>query len=689
MEIARPPVARQIPHVVEVHGDRLEDPYHWLRRKDDPEVIAHLEAENAYTDAVMKPTLAFQESLYGEMLARIKEDDQTVPYRRGEWLYYSRTEKGKQYPIYCRKRSADAPEDVTLDLNAMAEGHPYLSLGVYQVSDDGRRLAYSTDLTGFREYTLHVKDLETGATLPDRVEKVSSAAWSADGRTLYYVTEDHAKRPHKLWRHTLGDAKEKDVLVAEEKDELYRLYAGRSRSRAYIFVGSGSSDTSEWSYIPADKPTESPRLLLARQKGIEYDGEHHGNSFYIRINDKGRNFRLVSAPVSDPRKENWKEVVPHRDAVMLEGVSAFADFMVLHERENGLQKLRIMDAKTGKSHFLEFPDPVYTTGLGANREYKTNTLRYGYQSFTTPFSTYDYDVTARKSTLLKRQEVLGGFDPARYQSERIYATASDGKKIPVSLFYRKGTVRDGKSPMVLDGYGSYGAPRNVTFDSARLSLVDRGVVWAVAHIRGGGDLGKAWHDDGKMMRKKNTFTDFIAAAEHLVREKYTASDRLVIRGGSAGGLLLGAVVNMRPDLFKAAVNYVPFVDVINTMLDASLPLTVQEYLEWGNPNIKEEYLYMKSYSPYDNIKAQDYPAMLVRVSLNDSQVPYWEGAKYVAKLRATGTGTAPVILKTNMAAGHGGASGRYDALREAAFTYAFVLWQMGLAPAPSGTAGAR
>ena len=673
------PVAKRIPKETKIHGETLVDEYFWMREKTNPEVISYLEAENTYTAAHMKPTEAFQEALYKELLGRIKQTDTQVPYRENGYLYYTRTVEGKQYPIYARKKGSEAaPEEITLDVNELAVGHKYTGIGAYAVSDDGNLLAYSIDHTGYRQYALKIKDLRTGKELADDLGTVVYAFWAPNSKTLFYGTEDAAKRPHKLWRHNLGDAKEKDVLVAEEKDELYRLYAGRTRSRGFIFVQSASATTNETSYIPADRPTEAPRLILARQEGHEYEVDHHGDLFYILTNDKGRNFRLVTAPVAKPGKENWKEVVAHRPDVMLEYTDMFKDFYVLGERENGLQKLKFTEFKKGKSHYLEFPEPVYSAGVSVNREFGTTKLRYGYQSFTTPSSVYDYDVPTRKSQLLKRQEVLGDFDPARYQSERIYATASDGTRIPVSLVYKKGTKRDGSAPLWLYAYGSYGASSNVSFSSNRLSMLDRGVTYALAHIRGGGDLGKPWHDAGKMLVKKNTFTDFIAAAEHLVKEKYTSKDRMVISGASAGGLLMGAVLNMRPDLFKAAIVGVPFVDVINTMLDKSLPLTVQEFLEWGNPEKREDYLYLKSYSPYDNIAAKDYPAMLVRVSLNDSQVPYWEGTKYVAKLRAMKTDKNVLLLKANMGAGHGGASGRYDALRDTAFDYAFILTQLGI-----------
>ncbi len=676
----KPPMAEKKTKTTNIHGETLVDDYFWLREKANPQVISYLESENAHTDAVMKATEAFQERLYKEMLSRIKQTDTNVPYLENGYLYYSRTVEGQQYPIFARKKgSLDAAEQITVDLNELNKGYKYTAMATYAVSDDGNLLAYSIDHNGYREYILKIKDLRTGEHLADDFGKVVSAFWAPDNKTLFYVIEDHAKRPHKLYRHTLGDAKEKDALVAEEKDELYRLFAGRTRSRAVIYIGSGSATTTEYSFIPADKPTATPKLIQPRQEGHEYYADHHGDKFLILTNDKGRNFRLVSAKVSDPGQANWKEITPHRDGVMLEDVDAFADFYVVAERESGLPKLRITEIKSGKSHYLPFPEPVYTAFVSTNREFKTPLLRYGYQSFTTPASTFDYDVTAQKSTLLKQQEVLGGYDSKQYQSERIYAVASDGTKIPVSLVYKKGFKRDGTQPLWLTAYGSYGSPSNVGFNSNRLSLLNRGFVYALAHIRGGGDLGKPWHDDGKMMKKKNTFTDFVAAGEHLVKEKYTSKERLVISGGSAGGLLMGAVTNMRPDLFKAVISYVPFVDVINTMLDKSLPLTVQEFLEWGNPEKKDEYAYMKSYSPYDNIVAKDYPTLLVRVSLNDSQVPYWEGAKYVAKLRAMKTDKNLLLLKANMGAGHGGASGRYDALKDLAFDYAFVLWQMGIA----------
>ncbi|HEX8145796.1 MAG TPA: S9 family peptidase [Pyrinomonadaceae bacterium] len=675
-----PPVAKKVPRTVEVHGIKLSDDFFWMRDKKNPEVISYLEAENAYTEAMMKGTAELQERLYKEMLSRIKETDTNVPWPLGGYLYYTRTEQGKQYPVYARRKGVmTAPEQVLLDLNEMAKGHTFMAVGDFDVTADTNLLAYSTDETGFREYTLYVKDLRAGEAT--RVaERVSSAAWAADDRTLFYVV-DHptTKNPYRLYRHALGKAGA-DELVYEEKDEMFGLGVERSRSRGYLFLTSASHTTSEVRYLPADRPTESWRLILPRESGHEYYADHHGDKFYIRTNEKNaRNFKLVSVPVSDPRRENWKEVIPHRPGVMLGGVEFFKDFYVVSERGNATPALRVFDLKANRPTDIPVSEPVYNISMGTNREFDTRKVRYSYQSFITPASTYDYDVKTGKSELLKQQPVLGGYDPTLYKSERVYATASDGTRVPISLVYKKELKLDGSRPLLLQAYGSYGIPTNVTFNSNRLSLLDRGVVVASAHIRGGGDLGKEWHDAGKMMSKKNTFTDFIAAAEHLVKAGYTSKDRLVITGGSAGGLLMGAVVNLRPDLFKAVVAYVPFVDVINTELDETLPLTAGEWEEWGNPvKSKENFQYMLSYSPYDNVAAKDYPAMLVKTSLNDSQVLFHEPTKWVAKLRTVKTDKNPLLLKVNMGAGHGGASGRYDALREAAFDYAFILTQMGI-----------
>jgi oligopeptidase B len=674
-----PPQALRAPQVTRIHGRELVDDYGWLRNKDDPRVRAYLEAENAYTRALMQPTEAFQESLYREMLARIKETDMGVPYRYGDFEYYSRTEAGKDYPIYGRRRRVDAaPEQIILDANMLAEGHEYFSLGALAVSPDANLLAYSTDVTGFREFTLYVKDLRTGQLLAERIEKTRSVAWAADSATLFYVQEDAAKRAWRLYRHRLGS--EEDALVYEEGDVRFSIGVQRSRSRAWIFLGAHSATTSEVYCIPADQPTAQPRLVAPRTSEHEYHVDHRGELFYIVTNDRGRNFRLVSAPVADPQPQNWTEVIPHRDEVMLEDVELFARHSVVHERTGGFPRLRVVDFETGAAHAVEFPEPAYSVYGTGNAEFDTDTYRFGYESLVTPDSVFDYDMNTRSRKLLKQEEVLGGYDPARYVSELTYASSPDGTPVPVSIVYRKDLRSPGAQPLLLSGYGAYGFPSDVHFSSTRLSLLDRGVIYAIAHVRGGGEMGKKWHDQGRMLAKKNTFTDFIAAAEHLIARRYTASSQLVIEGGSAGGLLMGAVVNQRPDLFKAVVAEVPFVDVINTMLDASLPLTTGEYEEWGNPQEREFFDYMLSYSPYDNIAPTAYPAILVETSLNDSQVMYWEPAKYVAKLRAIKTDDSPVLLKINMDAGHGGASGRYDYLREIAFTYTFILWQLGLLP---------
>jgi oligopeptidase B len=672
-----PPGAKRIPKTTKIHGDTLVDDYAWMRDRDDPDTRRYLEAENAYTDGVLRPFAGFRESLYKEMLARIKETDLSVPYKKGDYFYYSRTVQGLQYPIHCRKRgNLESAEEITLDVNELAKGKPFMSVGALSVSEDGKRLAYATDDTGYRQYKLVVKELATGSVSPVLTEHLTSAAWANDHKTLFYTTEDETtKRSNKLFRHVLGGAPE---LIYEETDELYRLFAGKTRSKAYVMVISASATTSEVRYLSADAPAAAPTLLLPRRDGHEYYADHIGSRFFIRTNDKGRNFRLVEAPVSDPGEANWREVFAHRDDVMLDEIDCYAGHIVSYELEGGLPKFKVTELASGASHHVAFPEPVYSAYPHMNAEFETTKFRFGYESFITPRSVFEYDFATRERVLLKQTEVLGGYDPTRYASQRVHATAADGTKIPISLVYRKDAPRDGSAPMLLSGYGSYGMALPITFNSNRFSLLDRGMACAVAHVRGGGEMGKIWHETGRMMVKMNTFTDFIAAAEYLVAERWTKRDRLVVTGGSAGGLLMGAVVNLRPDLFQAVVSHVPFVDVMNTMLDASLPLTVGEYLEWGNPNEKDAYAYMKSYSPYDNIAKKRYPAMLVKTSWSDSQVMYWEAAKYVAKLRATKTGDDLLLLKTNMEAGHGGASGRYDALRENAFDYAFILSRVGI-----------
>ena len=671
-----PPAAHRIPKTDVQHGDRRVDPYFWLREKTNPAVLTHLQAENAYTDSIMKPTEGLQQRLYLEMLSHIRETDMRVPYREGGYYYYSRTEQGKQYAIHCRKKDSLAPpEEITLDLNELAKGEKFMQMAQYTVSDDGNLLAYSVDRTGFRQYTVEVKDLRTGQVLPDRIERTGSIVWAADNRTIFYTVEDDAKRSYRLLRHTLGVPVAQDELIYEEKDERFEVAAGRSRSRAYLFLLSQSHTTSEARFLRADEPGGQWKLIAPRIADQEYDVDHHGDFFYIRANDRGRNFRLVKAPVAAPGREQWEEVVAHRTDVMIEGADFFANHYVLTEREDGLPWLRITDLRNGQSHRITFPEPVYNASPGVNAEFDTSKFRYTYESLVTPESVFEYDMDRREAKLLKQIEVPG-YDSTRYEMQRLFATATDGTRVPVSLVYRKGLVRDGQAPLLLGGYGSYGFPFPVSFSSSRLSLLDRGVVCAFAHIRGGGDFGKRWHDDGRMMKKRNTFTDFIACADFLIAGKWTCPGRLAITGGSAGGLLMGAVVNVRPELFHAVVSHVPFVDVLNTMLDESLPLTVGEFEEWGNPKKREEYAYMKTYSPYDNLRRTAYPAMLVKTSLNDSQVMYLEPAKYVARLRALKTDQNVLLLKVNMAAGHGGSSGRYDHLHEIAFDDAFLLTQL-------------
>jgi oligopeptidase B len=675
-----PPVAKKEPKVTNINGYQLEDSYSWLREKKNPEVKAYLDAENVYTDAVMKPTEPLQKKLYDEMLSRVKETDVEVPYKEGGYFYYLRTEAGQQYGIRCRKKgSLDAPEEIVLNVNELAKGQAFMSLGAFDVSDDSNLLAYTTDHTGFRQFTLAVKDLRTGKMLVDHAERVDSVAWANDNKTIFYTVEDPvSKRPYRLYRHTVG-ASGPDTLVYEEKDERFELGVGKTRSKAYLLLISSSHTTSEARYLPADQPLAEWKLMQPRKQDVEYYPDHNGDFFYIRVNDAGRNFRLVKAPVSDPGHKNWQEIVPHRPDVMLDDTDFFKNYYISYEREKGLPQIRVTELQTGKSRRIEFPEPAYANYSYVNREYDTGKLRYGYQSFITPQSVFEYDMPSGASTLLKQKEVPGGYDRTRYQVERIVATASDGVKVPISVVHLKSAKLDGKGPIYLTGYGSYGASYDIFFNSPIFSLVDRGVVVAVAHIRGGGEMGKAWHDDGRMMHKKNTFTDFIASAEYLLAQGYGSKDRLVIEGRSAGGLLMGAVLNMRPDLFHAALVGVPFVDVMNTMLDESVPLTVTEFEEWGNPKEKPAFDYMLTYSPYDNIQAKAYPNMLVRTSFNDSQVMYWEPAKYVAKMRALRTDHNTLILKTNMnPAGHGGASGRYDRLHENAFDYAYFLTQMGI-----------
>jgi oligopeptidase B len=684
---AQPPVARRHETSTTLHGHRLVDEYAWLRDKASPEVIAFLEQENAYTEAVMKPTEALQGKLYDEMVSHIKETDVSVPVPDKGYFYYTRTEQAAQYPIYCRKKgSLDDPEEVILDVNELAQGQPFMALGAFAVSDDGELLAYSTDTTGFRQYTLHIRDLRTGQVLADHAERVGSIVWASDNRSLFYTVEDpQTKRQFQLFRHTVGTPQQKDALLFEEADERFNIGVGRTRDRKYVVLGISSHTTSEERFLPADQPQGEWRLIEPRRENIEYYTEHRDGLFYLRVNDTARTFRLVTTPVDQPGSVNWRELIPHRDDVMLEDVELFQSFAVAVERTNGLPHMRVLSFdKEGKfegtAREIQFPEPAYSAHPHSNREFVTDRFRYAYQSLVSPASVFEYDVSTGTSTLLKELEIPGGFERTRYRSERVFATAPDDVRIPISLVYRADLKGHGTNPLHIYGYGSYGYPLPVSFNSNRLSLLDRGFVLAYAHIRGGGDMGKPWHDAGRLLHKKNTFTDFVAATEHLTAEGYGDPKRVSIEGGSAGGLLMGAVVNMRPDLYRAVISHVPFVDVMNTMLDASLPLTIGEYEEWGDPNDQKYFEYMLQYSPYDNLKPGKYPAILVKTSLNDSQVMYWEPAKYVAKLRTLKTDAQVLLLHTNMSAGHGGASGRYDYLKEIAFDYGFLLRELGVEP---------
>jgi oligopeptidase B len=674
-------VADRRPHRLTIHGDTRVDEYYWLRDREDPAVLRYLEAENEYTAAMMRHTEGLQERLYREMVGRIQETDLSVPERIDGWYYYSRTEEGRQYPIFCRRHgSLDAAEEIALDQNLLAEGHDYFRLGALALSPDHRLLAYSTDTTGAETYTLFVKDLTTGELLTERIDNTSyGVEWAEDNRTLFYTTLDETRRPWRLHRHRLGSDPSSDAIVYEEPDGTVLLSLGKTRSRAFILVDLSSHSSSEVRYLPAAEPEAPLRLMAPREPNVEYLVDHHGERFFIVTNDGAPNFRLAEAPVSDPGKANWRTLIENDPAVKLDGVDAFRNHLVVYERQDALRHIRVLDLRTGASHRVGFPEAVYTFRMTENPEFDTTKLRFVYMSLVTPNSVIDYDLDTREWELRKQQEVKGGYDPSLYHTERAFAEAPDGTRIPLSLVYRTPLARDGARPLLLYGYGSYGSCYDPSFSSNAISLLDRGFVVAIAHIRGGEEMGRAWYENGKLLHKQHTFTDFIAAAEFLLREGYTSRERLAINGGSAGGLLIGAVLNLRPELFRVAVAEVPFVDVVTTMLDESIPLTVIEYEEWGNPNDPQYYEYMKSYSPYDNVRAQAYPDMLVTAGLNDPRVAYWEPAKWVARLRTLRTTPTRLLLRTNMGAGHSGASGRYDYLREVAFKYAFILDAMGLA----------
>jgi oligopeptidase B len=677
---AAPPIAKVEPKATVILGDTLVDNYFWLREKSNPAVIQYLEDENKYTESVMRPTRKIQKKLYREMLKRIRETDISVPVKIDSFYYYTRTVKGSQYPIYCRKKGdLSAAEAILLDQNVLAAGRKYCEIGEYKISPNQNLLAFAIDFNGSEKYMLCVKDLKSGKMLPDTIRDVYyGLEWAKDNQTIFYTTLDTIMRPDKLWRHRLGEQSENDVMVFHEPDEKFYLGLAKTRSKAYLLLNLNSQITSEVYYLSADQPAGQFTLFEPRVTGVEYTLDHHGDTFYILTNEKAINFRLLETPVARPEKRNWKEKIPHRLDVLLSGIDCFRDHLVVYERENGLEKILIENLSSGAIHFVDFPEPVYTVDSENNPDFNTRILRFKYTSLITPNSVFDYDMENRTRELKKQEEVLGGFDPDQYQSERIFATASDSVKVPISLVYRKGFIKDGTHPLYLYGYGAYGYPSEPRFSSIRLSLLDRGFVYAIAHVRGGGEMGRPWYEDGKLLHKRNTFTDFIACAEFLVTETYTAADRLICMGGSAGGLLMGAVTNMRPDLFKVVVAHVPFVDLINTMMDRTIPLTVIEWEEWGNPNLEKYYSTMKSYSPYDNVTRKDYPTMMITAGLNDPRVAYWEPAKWTAKLRALKTDGNTLILKTDMGKGHFSATGRYDYLKEVAFEYAFIFDKLGI-----------
>jgi len=671
-----PPIAEKKPHELTIHGDTRIDNYYWLRERENPEVIAYLEAENAYREAVMKGTEKLQEDLYDEIVGRIKQTDQSVPYRKNGYYYYTRYEEGKEYPIHCRRKgSMEAEEEIMLNVNEMAEGHAYYSVSGLSVSTNNRYLTFGVDTVSRRKYTLHVKDLQTGEILADQVPLTTGGStWANDNQTIYYTTKDEQTlRSDAIHKHVLGTPVEDDELVYREEDETFSTFVYKTKSEKYIVIGSASTLTNEYRVMEADQPGGEFRIIQPRTRGLEYSISHFGEHFYIVTNLEAKNFRLMKTPVDRTTKEHWEEVIPHREAVMLEGIELFSNFMVVDERSEGLNNLRVIDMRDGSEHYLEFWEEVYTAGISYNPEFDTETLRFSYTSLTTPYSTFDYHMVSREKELLKQQEVLGDFDPENYEAKRIYGTAADGQKIPMSIVYRKGLERDGENPALIYGYGSYGFTMDPRFSSVRLSLLDRGFVYAIAHIRGGQIYGRPWYEDGKLLNKMNTFTDFNSCSEALINQGYTNPDKLFAMGGSAGGLLMGAVINLRPELYKGVIAAVPFVDVVTTMLDESIPLTTSEYDEWGNPNEKEYYDYMLSYSPYDQVEAKAYPHMLVTTGLHDSQVQYWEPAKWVARLRDMKTDDNLLLMYCNMDTGHGGASGRYERYRETAMEYAFLL----------------
>jgi oligopeptidase B len=676
----KPPVAKQVPKALKAFGDVRQDPYFWMRHKEDPAVLQHIQAENAYTAGIMKPVQPLVDKVYQDMLGRIKQTDLSAPYRIGGHFYYRRTEEGKQYFTLARKKgSLEAAEEILLDVNEMAKPHQYFRLGPLDVSPEGQLLAYSTDVSGYNEFTLRVRDLKTGTDLPDQVERINQVLWTEDGETLLYVRQQpQTKRPYQVWLHRLRTAAAADQLIYEEPDERFEVEIGKSLSKKYLFIEISSGETREIRYAEATKPLSGFVPFLPRRTGILYSLAHQGGRFFLRINDQGRDFRVVTVPESDTAETNWREVIPAQPGLFVEDMLVLENHAAYLLRLRGLHALRIINLQTGHSHDVNFDEPAYALGLDVNREFFTNTIRFHYSSMVTPRTIYDYDADKRERTVVKRQEVLGGYDPSQYALERIEATSHDGVKVPITIAYKKGFLKNGKAPLLLYGYGAYSIPMDPDFSSERLALLDRGVAYAIAHIRGGTELGHTWYEAGKLLKKKNSFRDFLASAEHLIAGKYTAPDRLVIEGRSAGGLLMGAVMNARPDLFKTVLAGVPFVDVVSSLQDKSIPLSATDADEFGDPDQQQFYEYQKSYSPYDNVVPAKYPNLYVQAGFNDSQVAFWEPVKWIAKLRENQKGTGLLLLDMNMEAGHGGASGRYDRLKEVAKGYAFALWTLGI-----------
>ena len=689
------PMAKKIPFEMTEHGDTRVDNYYWMRLTDEQknapdssrdqqtqDVLDYLNAENAYSKTMLAHTDEFQKKLFEEMKGRIKETDQTVPVKDNGYWYYTRYEAGKDYAFNCRKNESveTGLEEVLINGPALADGKEYWALGGLDVSEDNTILVYSEDIVSRRIYNASFRNIQTGEALNDKIEGIAGCpVWANDNKTLFYVIKDpKTLRECQIWRHTLGTPQASDVMVFEEKDEEFSCFVYKTKSKKYMVIGSNQTLSNEYRVVKADAPAEEFRVIQTRERNLEYGIDHYGDRFYITTNLEAKNFRLMSCPENATSKENWQEVIAHRPDVLLEGIEIFKNYLVVNERTNGLTQLRVIRWDDKSEYYVEFQDPTYAAGVGTNPDFETEVLRYGYSSLTTPASTYDFNMTSKDRKLMKQQEVVGGHDPSMYSSERLYAKATDGTLVPISLVYKKGIPRDGSAPTLLYAYGSYGATMDAGFSSARLSLLDRGFVYAIAHIRGGQEMGRHWYEDGKLLKKKNTFTDFINCAEHLVANQYTSKEKLFAMGGSAGGLLMGAVTNMRPDLWRGVVSAVPFVDVISTMLDETIPLTTFEFDEWGNPKNKEYYDYMKSYSPYDNIEKKEYPNILVTSGYWDSQVQYWEPAKYVAKMREYKTDNNHLLFWCNMDAGHGGKSGRFEALKEVAREYAFMMDLVGI-----------